>query len=430
MTGAFLPPPGLELREAHAHLPALGQSLRLPDVSGCGSVGACLARVREEAARARAESGAAPFARLAGARVEGWAEARWPTLAELDEAGGGVPVVIMGFDHHSGCANTAALRAAGLEAGTPVGAHGVVCVDARSGAATGQLLEDAAYAAWRAAPEAGPEERSAQVAAALAHLAGLGYAQVHDLHSPPWLGPLLAEMDDAGALPMPVTLFAPAAGLGAEAEAARAWGRARVRLGGGKVFADGTLSSRTAAMIHRYAEPLLGHPRGMTLVSPQRMDELVAMSDGLGLPLAVHAIGDNAVRTVLDSVERVKPATRGYRVEHAEIIDAADVGRFARLGVVCSVQPCHLLTDIEALSRYVPHRLERVMPLRELLESGATVWFGSDAPIVGADPGDSIRAAVERRREGMGPEEAVAAKQAITPAQAWACFDGRGRVDG
>ncbi len=424
------------LREAHAHLAALGESLTIPSLAGCTCIGNCLESLRNAAAAA--PPGA--WVRLAAARVAGWTEGRWPTLADLDAVSPDRPCVIMSFDHHAAAANSLAIAAAGLRPGVRVGANGVVETDA-DGAPTGLLLEDAAYTAWGAAPEASPAQRLEFVAAALAHLAALGFVEVHDLHSQPWLGPVLAELDSQGRLPLSVWLYPPLAGLDRQLAELPMWRRPRVRLGGAKVFADGTLNSRTALMLHRYAEPLLGHPRGVAMMSPAALDEAYRRVSAAGdLPLAVHAIGDGAVRMVLDSLHRVRGAqdqpgkTAGglgrHRIEHCEILDAADVPRFARMGVVCSVQPCHLLADVEALTRFVPHRLDRVLPLRELIDSGCApgpgglLWAGSDVPIVPADPQDSIQAAVERARPATGPHPAaaIAPRQAISQAEAWAAF--------
>jgi predicted amidohydrolase YtcJ len=428
-------------------------------LEACASLGECLEIVRAECAKARqrpalagsglearpprpTESAAitdatlAPFVRLTSARVQAWPEQRWPTRVELDAAsadpagGPAVPVVILSFDYHSAAANTAALAAAGLRAGVPVPPKGTVCETAPgSGEASGLLLEDAVKAAWNAAPELTPAQRREAVRRACAHLAGLGFAEVHDLLSQEWLGPLLHDLERAGELPIRVRLYPLVEHLERIHAGRSAWESDRVRLAGGKVFADGTLNSRTAFMLHRYAEPLVEWPRGHCMVAPALLEEHVRTVDRLGLHIAVHAIGDGAVRTVLDAIEKVAPTgsrTGPHRIEHCEIIDVADVPRFARLGVACSGQPCHLLTDIEALTRFVPHRLSRVLPLRELIDSGCRpgelLWFGSDVPIVRADPEDSIQAAVDRRRPGMSAEEMIAPKQRITPEEAWACF--------
>jgi predicted amidohydrolase YtcJ len=245
---------------------------------------------------------------------------------------------------------------------------------------------------------------------------------------------VLAELDAAGELEVDVRLYAPVEEIEAQHEASKKWGRGRVRLAGAKMFADGTLNSRTALMLGPYAEPLPGMERGKMISTVAQLREGRERTLALGLGLAVHAIGDAAVRAVLDVEEGVRrhgprsAAADGtpLRIEHCELIDPADVPRFAELGVVASVQACHLLADIEVLRRRLPHRLERVLPLRELIDAGCEpgvgLIFGSDTPIVRADPTDSIQAAVLRRREGMGEAEAIARDQAISEAEAWAAF--------
>ncbi|MGH7131377.1 MAG: amidohydrolase [Phycisphaerales bacterium] len=417
------------LREAHAHLAAYGQSLGMPSLAHCESVEECLQHVH----RACTEAGQHGFVRFTSARVGGWAESRWPTLREMDQATGMTRCVIMSFDHHCAAANSSAMSVAGLQPGVAVPPNGVVELDPATGAATGMLYEEAAYAAWNAAPEPTATERVEYVRSAARALAALGFVEVHDLHSQPWLMEVLLELDRAGELPVSVWLYPPAAELPALAPAWRAIETSRVRLAGGKIFADGTLNSRTAHLIHRYVDPLTDAPRGRCMIAPAALDEQIRIADGLDLPLAVHAIGDGAVRMVLDCIERVKPRTMGHRIEHCELIDRMDVPRFAALGVTCSVQPCHLLSDVEVLNRSVIHRLARVLPLRELLESGlvpghigtdgrAGLVFGSDVPIVRANPEDSIQAAVKRRRESAPIEDAIAFPQALSEEEAWGCF--------
>jgi len=406
--------------------------------------------VLDAAKQACAGPGASQFCRIKGARPAGWSDSggRWPTLAEFDSATGNTACVLMSFDHHQALANSAAMGAAGLTPGQKIGTHGEVLVDSE-GKATGLLNEQAANAAWDAAPQPGPDALQAMLMAACEHLHLLGYVEVHDLLSPAWLGPALGELDQEGRLAVRVKLYAPAAEIAAQAAAAAEWQTEAVTLAGAKVFADGTLNARTALMIHRYDLPVLGHPRGQAMVSPMAIDEILRQLDGmwneateLPLGLAVHAIGDGAVKMVLDCVERVRPTKSRVRIEHCEVIDKVDVPRFAAMGVDCSVQPCHLLYDIEALQKYIPHRLDRVLPIRELLESGllpgqlglragdaAGLVFGSDVPIVPADPRDSIQAAVHRRRVGMDAGAAIAPTQAISESQAWACMAApRGRA--
>jgi predicted amidohydrolase YtcJ len=366
-----------------------------------------------------------------GARVEAWHGARWPTLAELDSAAGAACCVIRSFDHHAGVANSAALRAAGLRPGMRVPPNGEVVADA-GGRATGLLAEQAAWAAWSAAPEPTYEERIGHLRAGVEHLHRLGFIEVHDMFSQEWLGPGLARLEGDGALPVRVWLYAPVEAAGAFET--RAWESERVRFAGLKAFADGTLNSRTALMLSPY-EGSDGW-RGKAMMTEGELDAAMERAAGMGAGLAVHAIGDAAVRMVLDAWEargRCAPlaanGTPSLRVEHAELIDGADVPRFARLGVTCSVQPCHLLYDIEVLRRALPDRLERVLPLRELIDSGCRpgelLWFGSDAPVVPADPMDSVNAALRRRRDGMAEREAIAWGQRIEAPEAWAAFCAR-----
>jgi predicted amidohydrolase YtcJ len=337
----------------------------------------------------------------------------------------------MSFDHHAVAANTAAMLAGGIEDGSADPPGGIICRDQR-GVPTGLLLEVAAWQVWNAAPEPSDAERRAHVKVALDDLARHGFVEVHDLFSPDWLGPALADLADRGELAVRVGLFAPMDNIERCHEASKTWQREQVRLEGGKIFADGTLNSRTAWMLEPFADPLPGLPHGKVITPPEELRAAMARTMRLGLGLAVHAIGDAAVRAVLDAWGESQKARPGdgpwhpLRIEHCELIDEADVPRFAELGVVASVQPCHLLADIEVLKAQLPRHLHRVLPLRELIEAGCVpgegLIFGSDTPIVRPHPLDSIQAAVHRRREGMSVQEAVAPEQAISQAQAWACF--------
>lgn len=413
------------------------------NLAGCSGSAECLDLLAQERRRlgdgrdGEGRAGAPAWVLAFGARAESWPDGRWPTRDDLDAVIPDRACAVMSFDHHAVLANTRAMGLAGISTNQPDPAGGVVVRDSRTGEPTGILLEAAAHAVWNAAPEPTIDERREHVRAALTDLASHGFTEVHDLLSPDWLGPLLAEMNDRGELPIRVTVFPAVARLARAAEEAKRWRRDRVSLGGGKLFADGTLNSRTAWMLEPYADPLEGMPCGKPMVTREEIISALRTTESLGLPLATHAIGDAAVRAVLDAVEKVaaqrtsnphrgsvRPAK--HRIEHAELIDAADVGRFSRLDVVASVQPCHLLTDIEALVRSVPDRLERVLPLRSLIDSGCRpgelLLFGSDTPIVRPDPEDSVLAATTRARAGAPPSQAISPAQAITAEEAWHAF--------
>lgn len=425
------------LRESHVHLAMHGQALALLNLADCASRAQCLDLIRQEASRIRSAKGPHAWVLAKGARAESWTDSSnpgaWPSRHELDAAAGGMACVVMSFDHHAVVATTRAMLAAGITDATPDPEGGVIVRDT-TGAPTGLLLESAAKRVWDASPAPTPSELRDFLRIGAAHLANLGFSHVDDLLSPPWMGPLLADLDAAGELPLHVRLYTPIDQFAAVADSRRAWETPRVRLAGGKLFADGTLNSATAWMLEPYAHPLPGMPTGKVIATPEQIRAALRLTCAHHLELAVHAIGDGAVRAVLDAREAVgreSTASPALRIEHCEIIDEADVPRFVALNVRASVQPCHLLYDIEVLQRQLPHRLHRVLPLRELLGSGLipgdTLVFGSDVPIVAADPEHSIIAAVHRRRAPGapgGPETShpISPGQAITAAEAWKCF--------
>lgn len=425
------------LREAHAHLPWHGLALSMVPLGDCATRDECLQRIAAEADRLD-HANEPGWILASGARVAAWPDPRWPTREELDRLSHRA-CAIMSFDHHAVAASSAAITAAGLRHDSKDPPGGVIVRDPSTGHPTGLFLESAAQLIWSAIPEPTPDIRRARLRAAVADLARHGFTEIHDLLAPDWLGPELARLHDAGELPISVSLFAPLDRLEHQARAASApggWARhpapgaPALELAGGKLFADGTLNSRTAAMLHPYRDPLPGLPLGKALLSRDDIAAGLARCHALSLTLAVHAIGDAAVRTTLDAYDAftsslslsVSPSL--LRIEHAEIIDEADIPRFQAPGLIASLQPCHLLADIEALERSLPHRLDRVLPIRDLLDAGLapgrTLLFGSDVPVVRPDPIDSITAATLRDRPGRA--RPIAPKQAIDEATAWACF--------
>lgn len=414
------------LREAHAHLPMLGEELSRLNLASCCSVEECLALLSREAAR----TPRGHWLIAVGVRTEAWPIVRWPHMRELDDACPHMPCVLMSFDHHALAVNTAAFKACGFTTSSANPPGGLIVRD--DAGPTGLLLESAAMAVRAAIPPVSDDVRREQVLAAVRHLADLGFVEIHDLLAPAWLGPVLATLHDQGELissdgsPLRVDLFTPMNEFDAAVATRSRWERPTLKLAGGKLFADGTLNSKTAWMLSPFASGMPDHPCGTPLLSVQDIARDLERCANARGTLAVHAIGDGAVRACLDAAEHIGPAAppRTLRIEHAEIIDDADISRFRRLGVIASVQPCHLLYDIEVLERQLPHRLDRVMPWRDLVQSGlqpgVDLLFGSDVPIVPADPEDSILAATRRtRRDSTRP---IAPNQALSRPESLACF--------
>jgi len=401
-------------RDAHLHLGAYGESLEAVDLSGCASCEDAL-----ELIAARAE-GVAPGAWVTaiGARVEGWRERRWPARGELDTAGGGRCVIVRSFDIHSGAASSRVLEMAGIDSATPDPAGGRIDRDAR-GDATGLLIETAWRLVDRVIPAATQADVVRRVRAACADLVERGFTEVHDMWTDLALARAVRELEASGELGLRVGLSPLYESMDECLRDPAFAASERVWVAGVKVFTDGTLNSRTAHMLEAYADPDPARSCGAALMSTEEIAGVVRDADSAGLPMIAHAIGDAAVRSCLDAIEAAGPGTAGQRVEHAQFVDEADVGRFGALGVVASVQPCHLLADVEALVRLVPGRLDRAFPLRDLIDGARAagrderelVWMGSDAPVVAPDPADNVLAAVER---GRGDGVVIGAGQAVS----------------
>lgn len=424
------------LRDAHLHLLPHGKAIAAVQLADCRSVSEVLERVRAAHLSLPEHRGDRPvWIDARGLRTEGLAERRYPTLAELDEATPGRPAVLKSFDYHALIGNTPALLEAGIEASTVDPPAGVIVRD-EDGVPTGVLLEAACNAMYSAQPVDSSAQRAEQLKLAVKDLRERGFVEVHDMKATPELAELLLEMDDRGELDgFSVTMYA----VPDEFERVRKVLRFAmpqdkglpVRFGGLKLFIDGTLNSRTAWMLEPFSDPIAEHPTGIPNYTAEQIEMYMRRAHHERFDIAAHAIGDGAVRALLDAYEAVEQQfgeEPGFtlRIEHAQFIDEADIPRFARAGkkraVIASVQPCHLLTDMEAIERLVPHRAGRSFPLKDLIDAAASagrdpaemIYLGSDSPIVPADPADNVQAAVQRRRAGMDAERAIAPEQAIS----------------
>jgi predicted amidohydrolase YtcJ len=186
-----------------------------------------------------------------------------------------------------------------------------------------------------------------------------------------------------------------------------------VRVGPFKVLVDGSLNTRTAYCFDPYPGAVPPDDHGLLTVPPEQLEPMMRRATEHGLRCAIHAIGDQANSLVLDAFERV--GARGT-IEHAQLVGDADFTRFARLGVVASVQPEHAVEDRDVADRHWVGRTGRAFAFRTLLDSGATLALGSDAPVAPLDPWVSIAAAVRRtadERPGWHAEQSITAHEAL-----------------
>jgi len=201
------------------------------------------------------------------------------------------------------------------------------------------------------------------------------------------------------------------------------FGGEKVRVGGVKMFADGALGSRTAAMLAPYEDEPLN--LGITVTSREEMRELVRKASRAGLSVAIHAIGDRANRDVLDMLEESRRSGEGrglrHRIEHVQLLHPADIPRLAKLGIIASMQPIHATSDMDMVRRHWGEERGRgAYAWRSLLDVGTVLAFGSDCPVETLDPLLGIHAAATRRRadgspglEGWHPEERITVEDAV-----------------
>ena len=405
--------------DAHIHLVQWARSLDELSLHGAASRAEALERLSRHLAAHAADSV------VVG---RGWDSNDWsdaPDRASLDRVVADRVVVLHSRDFHSLWVSSAALARAGVTRATPDPEGGRIERDS-AGEPTGVLREHAVrpFAALEAGAGEGLDLE--RVRRAVHRLHALGITAVHDFEGPD-AQRVLRALTRADGPRVRVLMHLAHAGL----EAALSLGLASglgddwFRIGALKLFADGTLGSRTAALLEPYDGTRL---RGLELLSPAELRALVARAFGGGLSVAVHAIGDRACRSALDAFEAALAATAAGtlalppRIEHAQLVDPADLPRFGRLGVAASMQPTHCTSDLELVGRFWGGRAGSSYPWRGLLDHGALLAFGSDAPVEVPSAAEGLHAAVTRERADGTPPGGFTPGQCVTLDAALAAY--------
>ena len=333
------------------------------------------------------------------------------------------PVWITRLDGHMALANSRALAIAGVTADTEDVSGGTIVRDA-DGAPTGVLKDNAMDLVARAVPAPSPAQLDRMLDAAMTHVAAQGVTTVHDMADFDSLA-TYRRAHAGGTLRTRIRSFVPLAEWQRLADdvAANGRGDAWLATGGLKGFMDGSLGSHTAA----FFEPFTDAPedRGLLVNEPAEVEAWVRAADERGLQVAVHAIGDRAISLLLDIFQRVAaehgPRDRRFRIEHAQHIHPDDVGRFAELDVIPSMQPYHAIDDGRWADKVIgEQRARTTYAFASLLDAGAGVAFGSDWPVAPPTPLEGIYAAVTRRTldgahpEGWVPAQKITVEQALT----------------
>jgi predicted amidohydrolase YtcJ len=355
----------------------------------------------------------------------GWDRNRWgrlPTAADLDRVAGDVPAALSSHDGHSLWLNSLALAEARIDQGTPDPPGGRIERD-EQGHPVGVLFENAQALARRAMPAPSVEQMADAIRAALPVAAAAGITGIHNFEDATSLR-AFAALRRSGELMLRVFHGVPRGNLRAAAQTGMetGFGDAWLRIGAVKLFADGALGSRTAFLLDPYEGRADGY-RGIATLDAHELREDLVCAARASLGVAVHAIGDAAVRAVLDNVAWVRThepagAEALFRIEHAQLVHPDDVPRFAALNVVASMQPIHAVSDWRAADEHWGRRARHGYAWRSLLEAGAPLAFGTDAPVERIEPLHGLHAAVTRQDPDGQPEGGWYPEQRLNLAQA------------
>ncbi len=364
-----------------------------------------------------------------------WDETNWPggtlpTRWMIDSATADNPVCVERYDGHEALANSLALRLAGITKHTPDPPGGLIVRDRDSGEPTGVLKDTAVEAVEKMIPLPGWDEFEAALKTGLAEARRCGVTSVHDMYLGRYWSPngsqhdeiqLLRRAESEGWLSCRFYVLAP---LGEQLDPAGAFvpsGSDFLRLGAVKGFADGSMGSRTAWLHEDYTDQP-GYA-GLARHSRRKLEAMVRGADAAGFQIAVHAIGDRANTEMLDIYEQAGgtgAAASRFRIEHAQHVLARDFARFAKLGVIASMQPYHAVDDGRWLQdRIGGERCRTSFAWRSMLDAGVPLAFGTDWPIAPLNPLLGIWAAVTRQTldgkhpGGWFPEQRLTLEEAL-----------------
>jgi predicted amidohydrolase YtcJ len=403
--------------DAHTHLDHYARARAQLALEGVAPIGAVGQLVRERAATLE------PGAWILGRGWQADRLGRWPTATDLDPFSPAHPVALTSHDAHAVWVNSLALRRAGLDdaSADPPGGRIVWYEEFAGKRPSGLLLEAAQDAIYRVIEPPDPQARLVALQAVLAEASQLGVVGVHDFEGITAFESF-RTLREAGKLSIRVTL-----GPGRDILESDDWASLYLaddwlRIGLVKLFADGALGSRTAWLLSPYLEH---GGTGLPRLSETELLDLTRRARRRGLGVAVHAIGDAAARLVLDSFSRARadatPAASSQllRIEHAQLIDPADLPRFADLRVVASMQPNHCPSDRLVAEAEWGTRCATAYAWRSLLQSGALLALGTDCPVEPLDPLLNLYAVVTRRgaadagQADWYPEQALTIEQAV-----------------
>ena len=422
--------------DAHQHLSGVGQREMTLNLEGTTSLEDLLAKVKARVDQAK------PGEWVTG---RGWIETHWqppvfPTRWDLDKVAPNNPVILGRADGHGAVANSAALKLAGVDKNTPNPFGGEISKDKKSGEPNGMLLDAAQGLVRNRVPPTSAADAERAVVLGVKRDIELGWTQIQDAGGTYADVAIFKKLYAAGTIKLRIykAVYGPgpnATRLIAEGPTIGAFDN-RFTLRTIKVVSDGALGSRGAALLAPYSDQ--PDTSGFLTVKAEELRPMLIEALRKGIQVETHAIGDRANRFILDEYEMAlkavppgerKVAEPRWRVEHAQIVNPEDIPRFAKLGIIPSMQPSHAIGDLFfAPSRLGFERLAGAYAWQSFIKSGVVVPGGSDAPVERGEPMIEFYAAVARKdpkgfsTEGWHPEEAVTREQALKMFTLWPAY--------
>ncbi len=409
------------LIDAHGHVIGLGENLSQLDVRGAKSVDEITAKLSEFA---KDKEG---WIIGRGWNQELWSNTRFPTAADLDKVVNDRPVILSRVDSHAIWVNSKALELANINADTLSPTGGEIIKD-EFGKPTGIFIDKAETLVTQHMPATSAQSVSNALDAAGKHLLSLGITSTHDAGIDKTTWQVYKQRAELGTLPLRIVAMLSAASpdLSAMLKAGRYQdAQDYLSIRSVKIYADGALGSRGAALIEEYADR--ANHFGLMLETQQKLEQLFTQTFKSGFSANTHAIGDRANKIVLDAYQNVFKQTGGIllrnRMEHAQIVSPADIPRFKTLKIIPSMQPVHATSDMHmAEQRLTDKQLQGAYAWQTFLDQGSTIAAGSDYPVELANPFDGLYSAITRMDHNQLPENGWRASEVLSREDALRAF--------
>ena len=412
------------LIDAHGHVMGLGFQQMNVDLAGSPALKAALRRVEDYASK---------YPDMNWIQGRGWNHTHWdigrfPTADELDKAEADRPVWLSRVDGHAGWANSKAMELAGITAKTPDPEGGKIIRD-ESGAPTGVFVDAAMALIENEIPEPSAEENQLALEKALEQMRSHGLTMVHDAGVDVGTWKLYKQFADNDKMTTRIYGMISRAGevfdTLAENGPVNSYAKDRLALRSVKLYADGALGSRGAAMLEPYSDD--PDNRGLLFSSEKEMTDQILKTASRGYQTNVHAIGDRANHVVLNAFEHVRDSLGNqglrHRIEHAQIVNPQDIPRFKELNIIPSMQPTHATSDMNmAEDRVGANRMKGSYAWQTFLDQGTLVASGSDFPVESVNPFYGLYSAITRQDHEGNPEGGWYESERMSRKQAFRSF--------